>query len=254
MIFDCGLFVGHGTSEVDGSFDSGAVYGSTREYDLAKKITDKTISLLNGTGLVIHKDEQNFKDNDSKGNTYNHKFILSVHINAGKGEGTEIYVPLGEKVFELEEEILNNMTTLGFKNRGVKSRYYDTEATVLRKSGAKLSGTDYYKEIRDAWNNGISLSILEVGFIDSSDLAKIQNNIDKISSIIANAICNLCNVKMVAAPGQAVDPNWTSTNNNLYRVKLDGVQVGAYKDIKNILSSIEGAINKGALDIKIEKV
>lgn len=257
MNYDTAIFIGHGTSEIDGSFDSGAVNGSIREYDLAKTIVNKTILLLNGTGLAIHKDEQNFKDNDTRGNSYTSKFALSVHINAGKGVGSEIYVPLNEKMFEVETEILNGMVKLGFTNRGIKSRDYDTEQTILRQSGIKLSGTDYYKEIRDAWNNGISLSIFEVGFIDSSDLDKIQNKTNEIAKVIADAICNLCNVKMPntpATPPVTQTPQVTVTSSGLFRVKADGVQIGAFKDTKNILSAIEGAIAKGVIEIKVEKV
>lgn len=256
MNYNVGLFVGHGTSEVDGTFDSGAVSGQAREYDLANSIVNKTISLLNGTGLSIHKDEQNYKDNDTKGNSYSSKFVLSVHINAGGGLGSEIFVPLNEKIFDTESEILNEMKKLGFNNRGIKSRDYDTEKVIIRQNGVKLSGKDYYKEIRDAWSNGISLSIFEVGFIDSGDVRKIQNNINEIAKIIAQAICNLCDVKLPSEPSPPVTQTTPNSvpSNGLFRVKADGIQIGAFKDIKNILSAIEGAIAKGVIEIKVEKV
>lgn len=256
MNYNVGLFVGHGTSEVDGTFDSGAVSGSTREYDLANSIVNKAISLLNGTGLSIHKDEQNYKDNDTKGNSYSSKFVLSVHINAGGGLGSEIFVPLNEKIFDTESEILNEMKKLGFNNRGIKSRDYDTEKVIIRQNGVKLSGKDYYKEIRDAWSNGISLSIFEVGFIDSSDVRKIQNNINEIAKIIAQAICNLCDVKLPSEPSPPVQakPETPKPSDGLIRVKIDGVQVGAFKDIKNAVKVIEDAMLKGATEVTVGKV
>lgn len=256
MKYDVGLFVGHGYSEVNRSYDSGAVNGSTRENDLANKIVNKAISYLNGTGIAIHKDEQNYIDNDTFGNTYSTNYVLSVHINAGKGVGSEIYVPLGEKTFEVEKEIINGMVKLGFVNRGIKSRDYDTEAVVVRQNGVKLSGKDYYKEIRDAWNNKISLSIFEVGFIDSSDLEKIQKNIDEIAKVIALAISNLCDVKLNVKPNtqESTQAQSPPINNGLIRVKVDGVQIGAYKDIKNVLKAIEDAVLKNATEITIGKV
>lgn len=188
--YDTFIFAGHGTSEKDGSYDPGAVSNGVREHDIAKKIATKATEYLTKNGYRVHLDEQNYIDNDVAGNTYRLKFGFSIHLNAsnGQGRGAECYIPLNEGYCVVEQNILNDLATLGLVNRGIKSRNYYTEEYSQRYNGMKLSGTDYYKEIREAWKLGISLSILEVGFIDSADLTIVNNNIDKIAFFIARAI------------------------------------------------------------------
>ncbi len=201
------VFDGHGVSEVDGSFDPGASSQGVNEHDLVTTINGYTREYLNKTSLAIHYDEQNYIDKDFLGNTYSAKAGVSVHINAGGGNGVEIYVPVNEKYLEFEFELMKELSNcLGIPNRGVKSRDYDTENTIKRTNGVAVGGTDYYKEIRDAWQHGISLAILEVGFIDTSDLAKMKSKAKEIGYYIAKYICNLCEVQApaqnVAAPAQ----------------------------------------------------
>lgn len=104
-------------------------------------------------------------------------------------------------------KIKNISEALGIPNRGVKSRDYNTEKIYMRSDGVPLSYKDYYKEIRDAWGVGISLAIIEVGFIDTNDLQKIQANIDKIGFFIAKYIAKLCDVDLSEAqkPSQSKD-------------------------------------------------
>ena len=211
--YDSFIFAGHGTSEKTGAYDPGATYGNTQEHIIAEKIALKAIEFLKGVGLNIHYDEQNYIDNDLVGNTYRLKFGFSIHINAGKGRGAECYVPLGESYTVVEQNILNGLANIGLTNRGVKSREYNSEATFQRTNGVKMGGTDYYKEIREAWKLGISLTIVEVGFIDSADLTIIQNNIDAIAFSIANAIAKEDNKTL-----SNVAPEPTPTNDTFYRV------------------------------------
>lgn len=187
------IFEGHGTSERTGSYDPGASANGFRENDLADKIATSAMNYLKPLGLSIHRDENNYADFDISGNTYMSKAGVTVHINAGGGTGVECYVPMREGYlgydFELVADISNE---LKIPNRGVRSRDYDSELTYNRTNGVKLNGKDYYKEIRDAWSVGVSLNILEVGFIDTSDVHKINSNIDKIGFAVAKYIANLC--------------------------------------------------------------
>lgn len=211
--YDSFIFEGHGTSEKTGAYDSGAVYGTVKENDLADKIVTTAINYLKPTGLAIHRDENNYTDNDLDGNSYTAKSGVSVHVNAGGGTGTEIFVPCREKYLTEEFKLVKNISeTLGIANRGVKSRDYNTERIYMRSDGVALSYTDYYKEIRYAWGLGISLAIIEVGFIDTSDLQKIQANIDNIGFLIAQYIGKLCKVDINKAQKPEV------SDDNYYRV------------------------------------
>lgn len=189
------IFEGHGTSEKNGNYDPGASYGTVMENDLADKIVTSAINYLKNTGLAIHRDENNYTDNDLDGNSYTAKSGISVHINAGGGTGTEIFVPSREKYLAEDFKLVKNISeALGISNRGVKSRDYNTGIVYMRSDGVALPYKDYYKEIRYAWELGISLAIIEVGFIDTSDLQRIQDNIDSIGFLIAQYIGRLCNI------------------------------------------------------------
>lgn len=188
------VFKGHGTSERTGGYDPGATAHGRREYDLVSAIVNAAKSYLDKSSLEIHYDENNYSDIDLSGNEYSAKCGISVHINAGGGTGTEIFVPNKETFlgadFELAEEV---SSLLGIPNRGIKSRNYDTNETVRRQNGVAVNAKDYYGEIREAWNRGISLSILEIGFIDNvTDLHAIEANINEIGWLVAKYVAGLC--------------------------------------------------------------
>lgn len=222
-VYNSFVFEGHGTSEKTKGYDPGAVYGTVRENDLADKIVTAAINYLKFTGLTIHRDENNYTDNDLEGNLYTAKAGVSVHINAGGGTGTEIFVPSKEKYLTEDFKLVKNISeALGIVNRGVKSRDYNTGNIYMREDGVALSYTDYYKEIRDAWELGISLAIIEVGFIDTSDLKKIEANIDNIGFLIAQYIGKLCKVDINKPENQK------TRESTYYRVVC-----GSFKDKSN---------------------
>ena len=222
-VYNSFVFEGHGTSEKTKGYDPGAVYGTVRENDLADKIVTAAINYLKFTGLTIHRDENNYTDNDLEGNSYTAKAGVSVHINAGGGTGTEIFVPSKEKYLTEDFKLVKNISeALGIANRGVKSRDYNTGNIYMREDGVALSYTDYYKEIRDAWELGISLAIIEVGFIDTSDLKKIEANIDNIGFLIAQYIGKLCKVDINKPENQK------TSESTYYRVVC-----GSFKDKSN---------------------
>lgn len=98
----------------------------------------------------------------SAGNTFNfkkYKYVFEVHFNScvndtkgnGKTTGVEILVHQTEKGTSVEENILNNISALGFKNRGIKPR---TDLKVMNTC----------KRIQ-----GVSHALLETCFIDDKD-------------------------------------------------------------------------------------
>lgn len=88
-------------------------------------------------------------------------YALEFHLNAcvndqdgnGKTTGTEIFVTTSEKNTEVEENIVNNISALGLKNRGVKHKNFSV--------------------INHIKNCGISSALLELCFIDDADDMKI---------------------------------------------------------------------------------
>ena len=236
------LFEGHGYSEKTGGYDPGATNGAVKENDLVDAINKAAKKYLDTTKLVIHYDENNYTDKDLAGNTYTAKAGTVTHINSAVGaRGVEILVPINEKYLKYDLELAEEISKLlGIPNRGVKSRDYNSEAFVPRINGIAYGGSDYYGEIRDAWSRGISLSIIEVGFIQA-DLAKIQTNIDGIGWRIAKYIANICDVE-IKKPVAAT----STTDNTYYRVV-----VGSFKDRTNAVLQQE-KLKKSGYDSFIE--
>lgn len=201
MNYDSFLFEGHGYSELTGGFDPGAVNGSVTENTLADAINKAAAKYLAPTGLNIHYDENNYTDNDLKGNVYKYNCGISTHINSTQGAtGVEIWVANKEGYLIQDTKLVEEISKLlGIPNRGVKSKDFNTGQTYVRKHGEKIQAQDYYKEIRDAWNQGISLAILEVGFIQE-DLNKIQNRIDEIGYLVAKYIAANCDKTLQDRP------------------------------------------------------
>lgn len=188
MNYDMFLFYGHGEG------DNGAVGFNFNELDRAKELTKKVYDLLTSKGVNIltniGKDQNNYYRNLTVGHTFNYKIGCSIHLNSSpkQATGSEILVPINLNNFNLENDILSGLETLGFYNRGLKSRDYDTNIFYNRKNGIYLGGKDWYKEIRNAYENGNKLSIIEVCFINNiTDINMFNENIDKIAIIIANA-------------------------------------------------------------------
>lgn len=251
--YDSFIFAGHGLSEVTGKYDPGATAQGAKENDLVRLFSAEAKKVLQSNPatkhLRIHYDEQNFVDNDLKNNTYKSRCGVSIHINAGGGTGTEVYVPCKEKVLDNDISLCSNISKLlNIKNRGVKSRDYSSGKTFTRVNGVALSYTDYYKEIREAWKLGISLSILEVGFIDTSDLQKMQSNVEEIGFEIAKYIAECNGIKLTK---QEVT---TPAEDTIYRIRKSWAdsksQKGAYKYLNNAIAECKKHIGYNVYDEK----
>lgn len=119
--------------------------------------------------------QRNFRDYD---------YVLEVHFNAcvndlkgnGKTTGTEAYITTNDSSKQTEICILSKMSTIGLKNRGVKSHDW----TVIKKS--KTIGTDS--------------CLLEVCFIDDADDMKVYvNHKEDIALLIAHGLINGLSIK-----------------------------------------------------------
>ena len=240
--YDLGIFIGHGYSR-DGSYDSGAVGHGYRENDIARELGNLTANYLKKAGLNVHVAEQSYKDNHTKGNSYRLKMVLSYHMNSASATatGSEILVPINESYLSMETNILNRVCSLlNIPNRGVKSRDYNSEAWYKRTHGVMVGGSDYFGEIRNAWNNGVSLSIFEVAFISNkSDLDKVLANKDAIARIVSEEIAKI-DGKTIPSNAPVSKPSTPSTGDGTYRVIC-----GSYKDKSNADTRVKELSAKG---------
>lgn len=170
------LIPGHG----DG--DSGAVGNGCKEADLtreAAKLVRKELSQF--AEVDIADTSKNwYKHICEQGNSFDftpYKYVLEIHFNAikkeatsdGKTKGTEIYITRSEKSDTVEREILKGISSIGFRNRGIKPKNFDL--------------IHYIKK------QGVSAALLEVCFIDDIDDMKLYKTKKKeIAAAIAQGI------------------------------------------------------------------
>lgn len=192
------ISAGHGGS------DPGAVANNTKEKDL-----NLSIALACRDELVRHgvdvkmsrtKDENDpLSDEIKECNAYGPDLAVSIHNNAGGGDGGEVfYSHLGGKGKTLAENILAEIVKTGQNSRGIKTR-------------VNSQGKDYYGFIRQTSCPAV---IVECAFVDNASDLKIlatEGDRQKMGQAIAKGILKTLGVEI------------QSEKASLYRV-----QVGAY--------------------------
>lgn len=105
-----------------------------------RRIAYYLLYLLTGTNhevipAIYDKSSNNLKEAVTLSNNKCADLFISIHLNAGGGEGVECYTWKGAKTKQAVN-ICNNIAALGFKNRGIKdgSSLYvikNTKATAI---------------------------------------------------------------------------------------------------------------------------
>ena len=237
--YDIFLLRGHGNG------DPGACVNGYTEENLAQVIVDRVVELLKGKGVKVFtnsKTQNNYVTNCLTGHTFNYKFGYTIHLNSATGTatGTEIFVPINEQYVYTESKMCKEIANiLGIPTRGVKSRDFNSGATHLRLEKDGNKGTDYYKEIRQSWENGLSHSIIELCFISNlNDVKQLLNNKEKVCRIIANNILTYLDKSTYLMEVQ--ENKIDKTDGTMYYV-----QVGAFKDKDNAIELQKKLIKDG---------
>lgn len=151
------LDAGHGGS------DSGAV-GYIVEKDVALSVTRYCDEYLRSKGIatLMARNSDVYKslnDRIKEANKKKATYYVSIHLNAGKGDGVETYHSIYRGVGEdLATNIFNEIVKIGQNDdRGVKTR-------------RSVDGSDYYAVIR---GTKMPATIVEVAFVDHSQDYKI---------------------------------------------------------------------------------
>lgn len=151
------LEVGHGGT------DPGAVAGGLKEKDLTLSIAKAAQDELERHGVDVKlsrkKDENDrIEEAIKECNAYNPDAAAGIHINAGKGDGAEVYYSVtGGKGKTMAKNIIGEITKLGQNSRGIKTK-------------KNYSGKDYYAFIRQTKAPAV---IVECAFIDTKKDIKI---------------------------------------------------------------------------------
>lgn len=158
-------------------------------------------------------------------------YFISIHFNAGHGQGVEVYTYNGRQ-YPDALEVCQNITELGFKNRGVKS---GTGFYVVRKTKAKAM-------------------LIEVCFVDSED-ANLYKQVghNAVAQAIYNAVIDVD--KNNASPStQNTQITANSMNNDIVKagqqhsinftnhaIAVDGIK--GDNTLANIRRCVQHAIN-----------
>lgn len=238
-MYDMFLFHGHGEG------DNGAIGNGYTELELAKSLTLNCVTLLENKGVSVLTNVKtgfnNYNRNLTKGQEIKYKMGGTIHLNSStdtNANGTEIIVPCKEKYLDIEEEIIKGFKNLGFTNRGLKSRDYSSEKFLNRVNGEIVNYTNYYGEIRNAWDNGYSLSIIETCFISNkNDVERFIKNLDKIAKIIVNPYLKEMGKETYTIE---VQNNVTTETDKIYNVIC-----GSFKNLDNAKKRVEELKSKG---------
>ena len=121
-------------------------------------------------------------------------WFVSIHFNAGGGQGVEVYTYEGRQ-YQDAIDVCNNIAALGFNNRGVKA---GTGLYVIRRTKAKSM-------------------LIEVCFVDTEDANKYLSVGYKA---IAKAIVDALDNHIVSDP--VVDTNTSSTSQTQSTATIKG--------------------------------
>lgn len=85
-------------------------------YELMKQLADTGHEVI---PAVFDRHDNNLKAAVDLATENNAELFLSIHLNGGGGHGSEVYTWKGQKLIRAEK-IVNNLSALGFANRGIK--------------------------------------------------------------------------------------------------------------------------------------
>ena len=113
-------------------------------------------------------------------------WFVSIHFNAGGGRGTEVYTYEGRQ-YEDALEVCDNISKLGFKNRGVKA---GTGLYVIRRTKAKSM-------------------LIEVCFVDTEDANQyLKVGYKVIAKAIVDALIGYVNSTI---PSESIKETWDNS-------------------------------------------
>lgn len=185
------LIAGHG----DG--DPGAVGNGYKEADLTREVVSLIKPRLSAYADVdIADTSKNWYGYLSRGGIFDfsqYGYVLETHFNSAANitaTGTEIYITTSEKTATVEGNIVKGISSLGFKNRGVKRKNW----TVISKAKAQ----------------GVSSALLEICFISNSDdMIQYQLKKNEIADAIVKGITDGFKLKKAeSAPWYAEAQKW----------------------------------------------
>lgn len=156
--------------------------GAASKYMVEKEYTLKTslalAEYLSGYGIDYKLSRTQDIDTDMNEyirtcNNYKPDLVISVHYNAGGGQGFEVYHSVVGGTSKILAQNINTEMSKLMKSRGVKTK-------------PDSNGKDYFRVIKDTYDPAV---LVEGGFVDNqSDADYIKANYKKIAKAYADGI------------------------------------------------------------------
>jgi len=239
MAFLVALDYGHGGA------DSGATANGILEKMVNRKIGYRVKELLTFNGIQVIElsgDENTYvslQERTDKENISGANISVSIHNNAGGGEGAEIiYSIVGGRGKELAQKLQAEIS----------------KHQVFRKIYTRVgqNGRDYYHMIRETKAPAV---IIEYGFVDHiNDAQKLKDPkfLEQMAKATAKGICNYFGVDYKEPQPPQLKPS--ILDGVIHRIIVDGIQVGAFDNAQSIGDLVTKYVGQGKKNIIIQRV
>lgn len=217
-----------------------------KEYEFNRAVANYAKALLNGyknvTVSFAHSDSRDvpLSERTNTANKEKADVFVSIHANAfgsggwtsANGIETFVYSSRPKGATALATKVQRNLIAeTGLTNRGVKAANFH----VLRETA-------------------MDAILVEAGFMThKGDAAKLKDDAyrRKVAKAIVDGLAE--QYKLTKKP----EPKPTSVpgaDKHVHRVIVDGKQVGAFGEAKNVAEAVEKAVKSGAKSVKVERV
>lgn len=199
-----------------GGTDPGAVGNGLNEKDITLRISLKQKELFEAAGYTVFMSRTtdtfvSLSDRTTQANNLNADLLISNHVNAGGGTGSEVWCSIyGGTGRVIAERVCNNLSTI-FANRGVKTRQGEHG--------------DYLHMIRESKMPAI---LIEHGFIDN------VNDANKLRPTGTNSYVDQMAQATVDAVMGVYTPSSDSSTDNIVDKISAGIAAGFDEPYGNI--------------------
>lgn len=151
-----------------------------------------------------------------KANNNNADLYVSIHANAGGGKGTEVYTYQGKEVVQARN-VLNNLCSLGFTNRGIK--------------GNNLFVTHY---------SNMTAMLIEVCFIDTQSDVELYKSVgnEKIANAIVEGLVG--ETSTVSNINRPVEIKTNTTSYKAYDIAILQQELNSQCNANLVIDNIAG--------------
>lgn len=234
-------------------------YGAGHGFNTAGKRSpngEREWSFNNKVALAFEKNIKNYQNvqllrvDDPTGRT---DVPLATRVSKANSWGADIYISFHHNAFQSKWGTHTGTETFHFKGsvEGQKlARLVHTgvvKAYGLRDRGLKTNNLYITRKSK------MPAILIEGGFMDSNiDIKKLRNDkvLENAGLEVAKAVASYA--KLQSKPISKPKPTSPTTSNTkaIYRVRLDGKQVGAYGNVDNILDVVKNNLDKKLIEVE----